>query len=653
MKLDFESTITRDLERALEREWIETNGLGGWAASTLAGAHTRRYHGLLMAALEPPLKRVLLLSKLDETILLDGDRIELGCNIYPGAIHPRGFQFLEQFERGVFPRFTFRVGEILLRKTVAAPRGENTTIILYEVLSAPGPFVFQLQPLVAGRPLHNLMQANPAINRSTDFSGGALRLQPYSGLPEFFIQVPGSTFQTEPDWYHSFQYLREQERGLDFSEDLLSYGRFECVLEKGSRLGILVALSDPSGREACRLLEREEQRRRSILGRVPPLHEMAEPLLLAADQFLVSRGPEGGSVIAGYPWFSDWGRDAMIALPGLCLVTGRLEDARRILQAFSESFSQGVLPNLFPDSEGPPLYNSVDATLWFFVAVYHYLCYGGDSGFVMSRLKPLLLHCLEWYSLGTHYNIHQDRDGLLWAGTPEVQLTWMDARVGDRPVTPRTGKPVEVNALWYNAHKIYGHLCDSCGDLQGVAEFEQRARRIRERFREAFWNEERGCLYDCLDGDRADDSIRPNQVLALSLPFPLLEESRALRVLEAVEAHLLTPRGLRSLAPSDPGYRGRYAGGPQERDAAYHQGTVWSWLLGPYVTALVRYRGQAGLFQASHLLEGMREHMAEAGIGTISEIFDGDPPHRPRGAIAQAWSVAELLRVLFEEFSGS
>jgi predicted glycogen debranching enzyme len=353
--------------------------------------------------------------------------------------------------------------------------------------------------------------------------------------------------------------------------------------------------------------------------------------------------------MAGYPWFSDWGRDAMIALPGLCLSTGRLDDAKRILLAFARSADSGMLPNRFPDSGGAPEFDTVDATLWLFVAVHRYLEASRDEVFVLRELLPVLEDVVAWHDRGTRHGIRVEDDGLLRGGGRDTALTWMDAKVGGRPVTPRAGKPVEVNALWYNALAILAGLRKRAGDKQGAKLLATRAESVRARFEETFWNESAGCLYDVVDGDRRDGSIRPNQVIALCLPFQILPKDRASRILDVVERKLLTPVGLRSLAPDDPAYRPAYVGGPAERDLAYHQGTVWAWLLGPYATAIVRVRGAAGRKQARALVQGLAPHLGEAGIGTLSEIFDAEPPHRPRGAIAQAWSVAEALRVWVEE----
>jgi predicted glycogen debranching enzyme len=631
-----------DWERASRLEWLETNGIGGFASSTACGAATRRYHGLLVAALHPPVGRFLLLSKLDERVTAAGRTFELGCNQFPGVVHPRGFEFLDTFRRDVFPQFEYSFGDVRLRKTIAAIDGENTTVILYEILEAVGEVSIELRPFIAARDYHSLTQANASIRREATFDNGTLVIRPYDGGPTLQLSVPQSTFHAGPDWYYRFEYAIERERGLEAHEDLFTPGTLLCSAHGGSRFAVVASTERAADRDGVKLIERERKRRETVMAKVLIDGPLARPLALAADQFIVRRGG-GKTILAGYPWFTDWGRDAMIALPGLCLATGRADDARKILEQFASVISEGMLPNRFPDAGEDPEYNTADATLWFFVAAQKYFEATGDQEFARSFL-PILRDIIRWHERGTRHNIHVDSDGLLLAGTAGDHLTWMDAKIGDWVVTPRNGKAVEINALWYNA------LC-----IVAAADpaFATRAARVRERFVEMFWNEQYGCLYDVIDGERRDPSIRPNQIFAISLPYPLLDSSRAERVLEVVERKLLTPVGLRTLPEDDPRFVPRAVGSPRERDAAYHQGTVWPWLLGPYITALVRVRGQRGVAEGRRLLAGLEAHLGEAGVGTISEIFDGGPPHAPRGCIGQAWSVGEVLRVLREDLRGN
>jgi len=649
MRISFNESTTQNFDDAIQREWLETNGLGGWASSTIIGANTRRYHGLLVAATQPPVGRTVLLSKLDETITLDGERFELGCNRYPNAVHPKGFQYLKSFAKDFFPVFEYEAGGIRLRKTVAAVNGENTTVILYEVLDAPVDFYFELQPFVAARDFHSLAHANDFIRRDITFENGVFRVRPYDGVPELFISVPGAHFESQPDWYRNFEYSVEQFRGLDFREDLFTHGRFRINLKKGSRLGIIVSMLDPIGRDAFELVEAEKTRREKLFAKLSVKDDFAKALTLAADQFIVRRGSDLRTIIAGYHWFADWGRDTMIALPGTCLATGRFDDAKKILRTFAQSVSQGMLPNRFPDVGEQPEYNTVDATLWYFVAIYKYLQYTGDDAFVRNELLPVLQDIIGWHDRGTRYNIHVDEDGLLYAGEPGVQLTWMDAKVGDWVVTPRQGKAVEINALWYNALMVFSGLSNRFGRTVDASTFADRAKKVKARFLEVFWEEQNGYLYDYVDGDHRDSAKRPNQIFALSLPFPLVEGEKARKILKLVEEKLYTPVGLRSLSPDDSNYRPHYSGAPFERDSAYHNGTVWSWLLGPYITALARGEGEASRSRAEKVIDNFKYHLLEAGVGTVSEIYEGIAPHSPRGCMAQAWSVGEILRAYVED----
>lgn len=649
MKIAFDRSLLSDFAAASQKEWLETNGLGGWASSSVTGAHTRRYHGLLVPATNPPVGRMVLLSRLDETVVAGEARYELGCSQFPGAVSPRGYQHLIGFSKQPFPVFDFEAGEVRLRKTIAAIDGENSVLVLFDVLAAPSPFVLELRPFIAARDYHSLAHANDAINREPNFDNGLLAYQAYAGAPVLYLQVPGASFSPAPDWYYNFEYAVEAYRGLDFREDLFTPGFFRITLQAGERLGIIASTEHPAGREAFALLEKERKRRQKLLRGIDRRDALRRALTLAADQFVVRRGQSLRTLIAGYHWFSDWGRDTMIALPGLCLVTGRHNEAKRIIRAFAASVSQGMLPNRFPDAGDVPEYNTVDATLWFFVAIEKYWQATHDDALVGDELLPVLRDILQWHERGTRYGIKVDSDGLLAAGEPGVQLTWMDAKVGDWVVTPRQGKAVEINALWYNALRIMAAFARRFGQETEHRDLCRRAEQVKAAFLAAFWNESQSGLYDYIDGDHRDAAIRPNQIFALSLPFALLDGHKAQQVLQIVESKLLTPAGLRSLAPEDPAYRPRYGGDPWSRDSAYHQGTVWAWLLGPYITALVRVRGEHGRRQAHQLIAGLQAHLLDGGLGTIAEIFDAEPPHTPRGCIAQAWSVAEILRAYVED----
>jgi predicted glycogen debranching enzyme len=627
-------------------EWLEANGLGGYASSTVSGANTRRYHGLLVPAVHPPVGRFVLLSKLEERVIVDGRAYELSSNQYRGAINPRGFELLDSFERDLFPVFEYAFEGFRLRKTIAAIHDENTTIILYELVQAAGNVTLELRPFIAGRDYHSLTHANDAIRREGPFEGGVFSLQPYDGQPELFLQVPGASFNASADWYYGYEYAVEEERGLDALEDLFTPGAFLRSLAPGERVAVIASTRNPGKRDGALLVAAEGSRREAVVRKASVTGSLGRTLVLAADQFIVRRGAGRRTVIAGYHWFTDWGRDTMISLPGLCLAIGRFEDARQILLAFAESVSEGMLPNRFPDGGEAPEYNTVDATLWFFVAAQQYLDSSADEPFVRDTLLAVLRDIVAWHQRGTRHNIHEDSDGLLIAGAAGDQLTWMDARVGDEAITPRHGKPVEINALWYNALSILSGFERRWGLGATAQRLDAKAAGALLRFRELFWNETAGCLYDVVDGDARDASLRPNQLFALSLPHPLLEGAQAESVLATVEAKLLTTVGLRTLSPDDPRFLPTYTGPPWQRDRAYHQGTVWPWLLGPFVTALIRVRGAAGIAQAQKILSALEPHLNDVCAGGLAEIYDGAPPHAPRGCISQAWSVAEALRCL-------
>ncbi len=644
-----EPTTLQRFDRATHYEWLETNGLGGYASSTVIGANTRRYHGLLVAATKPPVGRQVLLSKLDEALLINGHRYELGTNKYAGAVYPEGYIFLESFHKDLFPVFTYRINGLRLRKTLAAVQGENTLLIHYEVLAASEPVTMEMVPLVAFRDYHALRHAaaewSPVglFDPQTD----EMTYQPETGHPVLHLQVPGGHFDPRPDWYFNFEYSEELARGMDGHEDLYRPGIFYRQLEAGDSFTVIASDQPTAGRNGQALFEQEKNRRLDLLSAIPTHPSFIQRLTLAADQFVVKRGDDLKTIIAGYPWFSDWGRDTMIALPGLCLATGRFEDARKILAAFAENVDQGMIPNRFPDGGEAPLYNTIDASLWFFVAIFKYYQATRDMGFVQSLL-PVLEDMLAWHERGTRFGICVAEDGLLSGGEAGTQLTWMDAKVGDWVVTPRRGKAVEINALWYNAWEILGALQHEIGDPRRGAKLRERARHIRQVFFRTFWNQEKGYLNDYVTPDEVNDALRPNQIFALSLPFTLLDQPEAQQVLNQVERTLYTPIGLRSLSPFDPAYQPVYHGDQYARDGAYHQGTVWSWLLGPYIDATIRVRGALGKELAKRMLGAFESHLDQAGIGTVSEIFDGDSPWQPRGCYAQAWGVAELLRVYSE-----
>ncbi|MER3427096.1 MAG: glycogen debranching protein [Pyrinomonas sp.] len=646
--IEFGPEVCRDFHRALEREWLETNGLGGYASSTLMGLNARRYHGLLIAATKPPVARTLLLSKFEERLLIDGVPFDLSTNEYVGAVHPQGFHQLARFRLDPFPVFTYEAAGVVFEKSLFMVHGENSTVVQYELRESNASEVeLLIRPLVAFRNHHHLAreESNAIFELRETPSGVALRGRSLT----LHFAYDTATVDRASYWYRNFIYRRERERGLDFVEDLFSPFALCFRLQAGRRTSIIVSTEERAISAAEPLRAAEIARRMKILAGAPMRDPLVEQLTAAADQFIVARGT-GKTVIAGYHWFSDWGRDTMISLPGLAHATRRFDAARDILREFARCVDGGMIPNRFPDEGEVPEYNTVDATLWFFEAVRSYVVSAQDEAFVRAELYDVLNEIIDWHVRGTRYCIRMDDDHLLMAGTPETQLTWMDAKVGDWIVTPRHGKPVEIQALWYNALQTMAAFAHRFGDKARARYLLRLADGARRSFNLLFWNAETECLFDVVNVMERDPSVRPNQIFAVSLHHSMLDLERARKVVAVVERELLTPRGLRTLSPRDPRYRGSYVGGPVERDGAYHQGTVWAWLMGPFVTAYLKVYGSSPTTRAAvrRLLRGFNEHLREAGIGQVSEIFDGDAPHAPRGAIAQAWSVAELLRIAAE-----
>jgi predicted glycogen debranching enzyme len=648
-----------DLNSALGKEWLETNGLGGYASSTVPGVRTRKYHGLLVAAVDPPVGRILLVAGLEEAVLIDNARFEISSNEYNGIIHPQGHRYLEEIRLDPFPIITYIAGGLKIEKTIFMPFGENTTCVAYKLESLPnGPrpsqVLLEVRPILAFRDHHALRKEDPDFGISAHVKGQVLALKAKGPLPGLYVTLGRARFEQDPCWYRAYHYRREKEGGYDATEDLPSPGRMVISFEDSDSAGLAFS-TNPDAVVDVEAAKDAEIRRRVRSTNIPLAnHELGGYLLRAGSAFTVRRGEKGVSFIAGYPWFTDWGRDTMIALPGLALATGRLDDARRIIDTFVAHMDRGLIPNRFPDSASEAEYNTIDATLWLFEAAKKYYDYSGDGDFI-TRLLPKLRESIKFHLEGTHYGIKADKDGLLAGGAEGVQLTWMDAKVDGKVITARRGKPVEVNALWYNALRISADFCSEFGGLADESRYDVLARQVFESFNKEFWNHRAMCLYDVIDGSRKDDAVRPNQVFAISLTYPVLEFSRWKHVIEVVEEELLTPFGLRTLSPMHSEYKGRYGGDIETRDHAYHQGTVWPWLMGHYITAYLRAHGRDAktMTYCFKLLEPFLGHLEDAGLGTISEIFDGDPPHRPGGCIAQAWSVAELLRVLSEDLLGS
>ena len=646
--IKFDSDICTNFEESTSREWLETNGIGGFASGTISGANSRRYHGLLTAATKPPLGRVVMLSKFEETLTIDGNSYELSANQYPNTIHPQGFKYLKSFRLEPFPIWTFEVEGIGIEKKIFMVYGENTTVCQWKINSnfqTPNArFFLELKPLLAFRDYHHLRQATDDFKTGFEAAKNIVSVTPSDNFPALFFTHNAASVEKTSHWYRDFEYAVEKERGFDFRENL--FQPFSLKFDLAENATVIASTRIDAVYKVGQLEAAELSRREDLIVRADAKDDFEAQLALAADQFIVARG-DGKTVIAGYPWFSDWGRDTMIALNGLTLATNRTEIAQKILLEFSNHLSMGMLPNRFPDAGDEAEYNTVDATLWYFEAIRAYAEKTGDYDFVRENLYRELADTIGWHLRGTRYNIHVDTDGLLYAGEEGAQLTWMDAKIGAFVVTPRVGKPVEIQALWYNALKIMADFALKFGEEKDRQRYEAMAEAARQSFNAVFWNDAEDCLFDVVINGKRDGSVRPNQIFAASLPYSMLSIGQAQAVVEKVEKELLTPVGLRSLSPNDKDYRPIYIGSPLERDSAYHQGTVWGWLIGAFVDAYRRvypHGNQSGK-RVEEILAGFKDHLSEVGLGQISEIFDAEAPHKPRGCPAQAWSVAEVLRV--------
>jgi len=654
----FGREICGNLPAAESREWLVTNGIGGFASGTIAGGMTRRYHGLLIAALQPPLGRTQLVAVLDETARYGDATYALATHRWAsGAVDPQGFLYLESFRlEGATPVWTYALADALLEKRVWMVQGENTTFIHYTLSRASRPLEMDLQALVNYRDFHSLTHAGDWHMKIAPVEHGVMVL-PFDTATPFYLKSAQASCEPHHEWYRDCFLPMETERGLEDREDHLFAALFRAKLNPGQSFTIvatteatapldaLASRTQRANHEAALLKAWQAQNEKSAANAPGWLRQ----LVLAPDQFIVKRSlpeePDGRSVIAGYHWFGDWGRDTMIALPGLALATGRSEVASQILLAFARYVDAGMLPNNFPDAGGKPEYNTVDAALWYFEAVRQYFAATQDTA-TLQKLFPVLESMIDAHVAGTRYNIHVDStDGLLYAGGPGIQLTWMDAKIGDWVVTPRTGKPVEINALWINALETMAQFARF---LNKPADSYERLSAPAKNSFQKFWNVERNCCFDVIDVPGAvktggkDAALRPNQILTVSLPFSPLRKDQQKSVVDICAERLLTSHGLRSLAPGEPNYQGHYGGDQRSRDAAYHQGTVWGWLLGPFALAHLRVYNDRSA--ALRYLEPLGSHICALGLGTLAEIFDGDPPHTPRGCIAQAWTVAEILR---------
>lgn len=650
--VNFGLEICGSFDGGSEREWLVTNGLGGFACGTAAGALTRRYHGLLIAAL-PGIGRTLLVSKAEEIIRYAGCDYALGANRWAtGMVEPQGFRFMEQFHlAGSIPVWRFACADAVFEKRVWMQDGANTSFIRYDLVHASGPAELEVKILVNYRDIHTTTRAGEWKTSVTPVPQG-LCVVPREGATPIYLLSDVANAEARREWYRDYALPAERDRGLDDHEDHLLAGVFTARLSPGGSVAFAFGTDSapPLGdRAALSAREALDQRLLENWIAAHPRASLEAPhwiwqFVLAAAQFLVRRhtsdGRERWSIVAGYPWFGEWGRDTMIALPGLALETGRADVARSMLSESPRFAQQGLFPNTFSEQGEPAAYNTVDAMLWYVHALQQYAVQTSDLS-VVREVFDSLACAIDWYVRGTRYGIHADSsDGLLHAGEPGMQVTWMDAKVGDWVITPRIGKPVEVNALWFNALQAMARFASELG--KPAEEYKRLAERVKKAFGR-FWNADKDCCFDVIDGPNGNDaSLRPNQIFAVSLAESPLSADQRKRVVDICALRLVTPSGLRSLDAEDANYVGHYGGPQAERDAAYHQGTVWAWLLGPFVLAHLRVYGDPG--RAFAFLEPMAHHLSAAGLGSVSEIFDGEAPFVPRGAFAQAWSVAEILR---------
>jgi predicted glycogen debranching enzyme len=647
--------ILGNISEASQLEWLVTNGIGGYASSTVTGMNTRRYHGVLVAARRPPTERIVLVNRLEETLFIDGEEVALSTNRYKNTLSPCGYFFQESFHNDPIPTWVFQYQDTLLIKSLFMVYGTNTTVVTYKAITNGRSMRLEVRPHFLFRDFHGNMFENAGFDDNTQIQDRGFRLQPFFNAPALFCAWDRGSFVREGYWYRENFLQAESDRGLNALEDDYSNG-FIDFEEISGTVALMFSDQPTQPFHALELRRKEKNRLEAIASSMNSDDDFLRHLLLAADQFIVERqSTRGKTILAGYPWFADWGRDSLISLPGLTLVPRRFEAARSILLTFAATIKNGLVPNCFADKGNEALYNSVDASLWFFFAVYKFVEYTDDYDFVQEKLFPALTQIIESYQGGTMHNIRMDpEDGLISAGDAGVQLTWMDAKVGEQVITPRHGKAVEINALWYNSLKIYKLLLDRM--TRDSNQINSLCRKVKASFRRKFWNAEQEYLYDVIPPEGApDDTFRPNQIFAVYLPFPLLEPPEEKVIVDQIFQELYTSFGLRSLSPHDPQYRPTYQGDRLSRDMSYHQGTVWAYLIGPFITSYLKvynYSMEAQL-RASHMIEPLKISLESDGcLGSIAEIFEGAPPHQARGCFAQAWSVAELLRVYVEDIKG-
>ncbi len=664
--------LTR-FDNAIRKEWLVTNGLGGYAASTVLGVNTRKYHGLLVAALHPPSDRTVCLAKLDEQVFVDNNIYPLGANEFHGTIFPQGYLSLKSFSLNPLPQYFYAVQNVEVKKTVFMPKGTNAVIVTYKVRNGSASEAkIRVSPLMTCRHFHSVVERwRSPLDFNQKQENQAVELTFNNPNATVTACTTKGEFNKQTTWIERLYYREEANRGESNTDDCFQPGYFEVPVSPNMEEEFaIVTVASETRENSIDILDTVGTTMYDVGGQLKSALEQHEKLLVnfynlhkevptnnwlnwilsAADAFITKGAGDRKCVIAGYFWFETWGRDTFISLPGLMLATGRFKDAENILLDFMRHSKQGLIPNFIQDRSGEPAYNTVDATLWYINAVLQYLKYTGNFKFIQKQLWPNLKAIVESHENGTAFNIRLDNDGLLAHG---ARLTWMDADVNGEAVTPRAGKAVEIQALWYNALKTMQLLAHRFDEASIAKKYAGMASETQESFNAKFWNDKSGCLFDVVDASGADASLRPNQIIAVALDFTMLNDATIEQVVNVVTRELLTPYGLRTLAPGDVRYKGMYVGDRLSRDQAYHNGTVWPWLLGPFTTAFLKVKGYSNLrleyALKNFLLPLFTQQIFEEGLGTLSEIFDGDKPHAPRGCVAQAWSVAEPLRAYVED----
>ena len=647
--LKFDKTQLANLEYSLNREILRTNRGGSFCNTTIIGCNTRKYHGLLVSPVKKhENRRFVFLSSLDETVVQHNSEFNLGIHKYAGEVYePKGHKYVIDFSTEIVAKTVYQVGGVQLCKESMLVDQKEQILLRYTLLEAHSPTKLRFRPFLAFRDMHALTHANLAANTYATPIKNGISVQMYRDLPALYMQFSNSAeFVPVPDWYKDIEYPVEQERGYDYSEDLFVPGYFEMDIKKGESIIFSASLQEENPAGFKRQFAWQLERR---LPRSSYMHCLTN----AAQQFIIRNDEEKtAEVIAGYPWFGVWGRDTFIALPGITLGIDDPQTCRDVLNTMVGRMEGGLFPNM--GSHENPAFNSVDAPLWFFSAIQQYAAYTGKTVELWKQYGEAMKAILENYRNGSlPYNIRMDDNGLIHAGQEGKALTWMDAVVNGKGVTPRIGYPVEIQALWYNAILFAIELAKEAGDQKFIKEWEKLPKRIAESFIALFWDEQKGYLADVVNGDNKDWAIRPNQIFAASLPYSMINDEIKKSVLDVVDSQLVTPRGLRTLSPDDPEYKGVYEGSQEQRDSAYHQGTVWTWLLEAFCAGWLRIHKRSGVAYIDSLLHGFEEEMTQHGLGTISEIYNGDPPHQAKGAISQAWSVSALLQMfkMIEKYS--